>query len=163
VRDAVDRHLALLEALEQRRLRLRRGAVDLVADDDVGEDGTGLELETAALPVVDRDARDVARQPVASTALASARASWVLPTPGTSSIKRWPSASRTVSAVEMAPSLPSITVATASRMPLARCWTSASDIAGPEPVAWTAAGSTVGSLVVVIAASSSGGVGVRWC
>ena len=35
---AADRHLVLLHRLEQRRLRLRRRAVDLVGQDHVGED-----------------------------------------------------------------------------------------------------------------------------
>ena len=61
---AVDGDLALLHALEQRRLRLGRRAVDLVADDDVGEDAAGLELELAGLLVVDRHAGDVARHQV---------------------------------------------------------------------------------------------------
>jgi hypothetical protein len=64
VRDAVDGDLALLQALEQGRLRLRRRPVDLVADHDVREDGAGLELEPARGPVEDGHARDVARQQV---------------------------------------------------------------------------------------------------
>jgi hypothetical protein len=36
--DTADRDLILLHRLEQRRLRLRRRAVDLVREDDVGED-----------------------------------------------------------------------------------------------------------------------------
>src|SRR5205823_885298 len=38
--------LPLLHSFEKGRLRLRRGAVDLVGQDEVGEDGAGLELET---------------------------------------------------------------------------------------------------------------------
>ena len=52
---------------------------------------------------------------VPPVARASAFASIVLPTPGTSSISRWPPASMTASAALMASSLPSITVATAAR------------------------------------------------
>ena len=62
--DAVDRDLALFHALEQRRLCLRRGAVDLVADDDIREHGSLLELEAPLDLVVDRDARHVGGQKV---------------------------------------------------------------------------------------------------
>ena len=60
-RDAVDGDLALLHDLEQRGLRLRARPVDLVGEDDVGEDRAGVELERSGLLVVDRDAGDVAR------------------------------------------------------------------------------------------------------
>ena len=50
--------------LEQRSLRLGGRAVDLVADDHVGEDGAGTETELAARLVVDRHAGDVARKQV---------------------------------------------------------------------------------------------------
>jgi len=39
----------LFHAFEQRRLRLGRSAVDLVADNDAGEYRSGLELEFARL------------------------------------------------------------------------------------------------------------------
>jgi hypothetical protein len=45
VRDAVDRDLALLHAFQERRLGLRRGAVDLVDEEEVREDGPRPELE----------------------------------------------------------------------------------------------------------------------
>jgi hypothetical protein len=45
VADAVDRDLVLLHALEQRGLRLRRRAVDLVDEEEVREDRAGAELE----------------------------------------------------------------------------------------------------------------------
>ncbi len=61
---AVDRDLALLHGLQQRGLGLRRGAVDLVADHDLGEDRAGLELEVLALLVPDGHAGDVGRQQV---------------------------------------------------------------------------------------------------
>lgn len=63
-RDAVDRDAALLHDLEQRRLGLRARTVDLVREDDVGEDGPGVELEHALLLVVDADAGDVAGEEV---------------------------------------------------------------------------------------------------
>ena len=59
VRDAFDRHLPLLHRLEQRRLCLRRRAVDLVGEEQIGEDRARAELELALPLVEDRRARDV--------------------------------------------------------------------------------------------------------
>ena len=42
----LDRHLRLLHGLQQRRLRLGRGAVDLVGEQQVGEDGAGAGTRT---------------------------------------------------------------------------------------------------------------------
>ena len=56
---ALDRDLTLLHRLEQRRLRLRRGAVDLVGEEEVGEDRPVPELEVGVPLVPDRGARDV--------------------------------------------------------------------------------------------------------
>ena len=58
------RDLALAHRFQQRGLRARRGAVDLVGQQDVGEDGPGHELEAARLLVEDADAGDVAGQQV---------------------------------------------------------------------------------------------------
>ena len=55
--DAVDRHLLLGHRLEERRLRLRHRAVDLVDEEDVREDRPGPELEVAVALVEDREAR----------------------------------------------------------------------------------------------------------
>ena len=100
----VGRQRALLHDLEQRRLGLGRGAVDLVAEHDVGEHRAALELELAVSLVVDRDTPVTSegsrsgvnwmRCQVRSIEPASARASDVLPVPGTSSSSRCPSASR---------------------------------------------------------------------
>ena len=54
VRLALDRHLPLLHRLEQRRLRARRRAVDLVREQDVREDGAGEEHLLAHPDRVDR-------------------------------------------------------------------------------------------------------------
>ena len=59
MRVPVGRHLLLLHRLEERRLRLRRGAVDLVGEQQVGEHGARLEAEDGVALVVDRRARDV--------------------------------------------------------------------------------------------------------
>ena len=64
VRVLVDGHVALLHALEQARLRLRRGAVDLVDEHDVREHRPGPELEAVLALVVDVRADHVRRQQV---------------------------------------------------------------------------------------------------
>ena len=59
MRRVLDRHLPLRHRLEQRGLRLRRSAVDLVAEEQVREDRPRPELEVAGALVVDRRAGDV--------------------------------------------------------------------------------------------------------
>ena len=71
------------------------------------------------------------RRTVQSIERASALASMVLPTPGTSSISRWPSASSTVIAVRTTSGLPSITVFIAARIASATCSSDASCEAPP--------------------------------
>ena len=50
---AVNRDEALLHGLEQGRLRLRGGAVDLVGEEERGEDGAFDEVERAILQIKD--------------------------------------------------------------------------------------------------------------
>ena len=57
--------LALLHGFEQCALGLGRGAVDLVGQDQLGEDGTGMEVEAFRCAVVDRHPDDVCGQQVA--------------------------------------------------------------------------------------------------
>ena len=64
VRVRVDGDLPLLHRLEQRRLRLRRRAVDLVGEHDVGEHAARAELELVRRPVPDRHADDVGGEEV---------------------------------------------------------------------------------------------------
>jgi hypothetical protein len=64
IRLALDSDLPLLHRLEQRRLGLGRGAVDLVGQEQMGEDRSAPELEAALALIVDRAAGDVARQQV---------------------------------------------------------------------------------------------------
>ena len=114
--DAVDGHRGLLHHLEQRRLGLRRGPVDLVGQHDGGEDRARVELERAHRLVVDGHAGDVGRQQVGGEldprgaavrcVAASALASVVLPVPGTSSSSRCPSESRQISDSRIASGLP---------------------------------------------------------
>ena len=61
-----DGHPVLLHRLEQRRLRLRGGAVDLVGQDEVAEDRPLLEAEAALAALLDDDVRadDVGRHQV---------------------------------------------------------------------------------------------------
>ena len=73
VRHAVDCHLALLHALEERGLSLRR-AVDLVDQKDVREDRARPELELVRALVEDVDARDVRGQKVRGELQARKRA-----------------------------------------------------------------------------------------
>ena len=59
-----DRHLPLLHHLEQRRLHLRRRAVDLVGEQEVAEDRAELGLELRAVGPVDARADEVGRNEV---------------------------------------------------------------------------------------------------
>src|SRR2546429_8240748 len=59
--EPLDRHLRLGHRLEQRRLRLRHRAVDLIDEEDVREDRARPEVERAGEGVVDGKARDVGR------------------------------------------------------------------------------------------------------
>ncbi len=61
---ALDGDLVLLHRLEQRRLGLGRRPVDLVGEQQAGEDGTAAELELPALLVVDERAGQVGGQQV---------------------------------------------------------------------------------------------------
>src|SRR6478609_6606543 len=70
---------------------------------------TGLKTLTPVTSPGSRSGVNWMRRTVASTDAASARASMVLPTPGTSSMSRWPSASRQTSALRTASGFPSIT------------------------------------------------------
>ena len=107
-RDAVDRDLALLHALEQRRLRARRGAVELVGEHDVREHRARAGTRTRSLrwsntltPVTSLGSTSGVswtRANEQSSERASARASVVLPTPGTSSTSTCPSASSATTA-----------------------------------------------------------------
>ena len=64
VRDTVGRDLALFHHLEQRRLRLRAGSVDLVADQHVGEHRALTKRERRGALVEDHHPGDIARQQV---------------------------------------------------------------------------------------------------
>jgi hypothetical protein len=57
-------HLVLFHCFQQRALRLGRRAVDLVREHQLGEDRSGVKLESASLAVVDRYADDIGRQQV---------------------------------------------------------------------------------------------------
>src|SRR5438045_3606607 len=61
---AVDRHLAVAHRLQQGGLGARGGPVDLVGEDDVGEDRAGLEDEGAGPLVEDAGAQQVAGEQV---------------------------------------------------------------------------------------------------
>ncbi len=61
---AADGHVVLGHHLEQRRLHLGRGPVDLVGQHEVGEDRAELDVEALARRAVDARAGDVGRQQV---------------------------------------------------------------------------------------------------
>ena len=61
---AVDGHLAFVHRLKKRRLRLGRGAVDLVGQQDVGEDRALGQAELARLEIVEVHAQHVPRHQV---------------------------------------------------------------------------------------------------
>ena len=96
----LDADLLFAHRFEQRRLRARRGAVDLIGQHDVGEDRAGLEIElcwrccckieTPSTSPGRRSGVSWMRLNLQSMLLASALASTVLPTPGTSSISTCP-------------------------------------------------------------------------
>ena len=121
VRDAVHGDLMLGHRLEQRALRLRRRAVDLVGEQQLREQRAGMEAEPFAsrskmlTPMMSDGSRsdvNCTRWNSSPSVAASACASVVLPTPGRSSISRWPSASRQAKARRTSPRLPSTTVLT---------------------------------------------------
>ena len=124
VRRAVDGDAALLHRLEERRLRARRRAVDLVREDDVGEQRPRAELELPGLLVEDQRAGDVGGQKVGRaldprrthrpSAADTVRTSSVLATPGTSSRSTCPSASRATMSRRVWSALPTMTRPTCS-------------------------------------------------
>jgi len=59
IRRTVDRDLLLLHALEQCRLSFRRCPVDLIAENDVREDGARSEFELVGELIEDAHARHV--------------------------------------------------------------------------------------------------------
>jgi hypothetical protein len=73
-------------------------------------------METPVMSLGRRSGVNWTRRTEQSTDRASAFASMVLPTPGTSSMSRWPSASITVIASRTVSRLPSMTLSTARRI-----------------------------------------------
>ncbi len=59
VSHAFDRHLPFGHCLQQRRLRLGRRAIDLIGQDDVSEDWTGLPLEARLVLIVNGQADNI--------------------------------------------------------------------------------------------------------
>ena len=119
------RDLALLHRLQQRRLGLRRRAVDLVGEQDVREHRPAPELELAGLRVVDERAGHVARHEVRGELHAlgvqvaarwlSVRTSSVFATPGTPSSSTCPPASSAMIRPVTAPSWPTTALPTSVR------------------------------------------------
>ena len=61
---AIDAHLALAHRFQQRRLRARRGAVDFVGQQNVGEDGAFVEMKLLVALVEDGHAQNVRGQQI---------------------------------------------------------------------------------------------------
>ena len=66
VRVVVHGHLRFVHGFQQRRLRLRRRAIDFVRQDDVGENRSGLEIESLLDLIEDAGAHHVGGQQVRS-------------------------------------------------------------------------------------------------
>ena len=114
----VDGDLSLAHRFQQTTLCFRRGPVDFVGENDVRENRTRHEFKGLFLAVEHRDAHDVGwkkslvnwmRLNEQSSERARLWASVVLPTPGTSSIKRCPRARRHTTAISMTCGLPLMT------------------------------------------------------
>ncbi len=131
----LDGDLPLLHGLQQRGLRLGRGAVDLVGQQQAGEDRALAEAELGRVLVEDVGAGEVggsrsgvnwARVNSRPSACASERAASVLPSPGRSSSRTWPPARTPASTSVIWSRLPTRTVSTASRTwatrAVASCW-----------------------------------------
>ena len=66
IRVGVHRDLPFIHGFEQRRLCLRRGAIDFVRKQDVGEDGAAFEFEFLLDGRINRNAQHIGGQHVAS-------------------------------------------------------------------------------------------------
>jgi len=106
----LDRHLLLLHRFQQGRLRLGGGAVDLVAEDHVGEDRALPQHERVRSHVEDVRAGDVRRQEVGvnwirlklhPSVRENAFTSVVLATPGTPSTRHVTAPSSAVSSISV--------------------------------------------------------------
>ena len=142
---ALDRDLPLLHRLQQRGLRLRRRPVDLVGEQQVGEDRPGAEVELGGAGVEDQRAGDVAGhqvrgelQPLGlqrqrrATAPGPA-ASWRRP--GTPSSSTCPRQSSAITSPVTVASWPTTTLPTSarSRLSAARARSESADPA-PDPL-----------------------------
>src|SRR5579883_18877 len=61
---AVNRHLSLFHTFEERRLCLRSGSINLIGQDDLGDDRAGAILELLLTLIVDRNAGHIAWEEV---------------------------------------------------------------------------------------------------
>ena len=100
----VHRDLVFIHGFQQRALGLGRGAVDFIGQHDVGKDGSRDEIQSAGvdwlktlMPTTSEGSMsevNCKRWKVQLKERASEWARVVLPTPGTSSISKWPRANR---------------------------------------------------------------------
>ena len=63
-RFTVDGDLRFVHGFEKRGLRARRGAIDFVGEDDIGEDRAGTKFKIARLGIVDADTENIAGEQV---------------------------------------------------------------------------------------------------
>jgi hypothetical protein len=64
VSNGIDGDLPFGHGFEEGALGARSGAVDFIGEEDIGEDGSGMELEFAGFLVKDAEARDISREEV---------------------------------------------------------------------------------------------------
>ena len=127
--DAVHAHLALLHRLEECGLGPRRGPIELVGHEDVGEHRSGSKPgfvpsgPSTVAPTTSPGSRSAVhwrRWNWSPSAPARALARVVLPSPGWSSTRRWPPPARQATARRMVEGVVATTAATAS--PGQRTW-----------------------------------------
>ena len=157
---AFDGDLAFGHGLEECGLGLGGGAVDLVGEEEAGEDGAGAELEGAGGGVEHGGAGDVCGEQVGGAlqagevepeAVARERAARVLPRPGTSSNRTWPPARMVASAVWSASRMPTTAVPTS-----ARTWS-------PRAATWATGSALFGSGTVLLGGGRGCARTLLWC
>ena len=141
-----DRDAALLHRFEQGALDLGRGPVDLVGQQQVGEDRPLVDAEVVGPLVEDLRADDVGGEQVdgeLDAGESGGRSSWrgprpasVLASPGTPWSSRWPPVNRAIRSRSTTTSWPTTTVPTRSRT--VRMNSSVSAGIAPEPRSGTA-------------------------
>ena len=122
IRVAIDTDTSFAHCLEERALCFRGRAVDFIREHDIGEDRSAAKVKCPPGLIENRNSENIRREQIAGEldpaecAVKNRASEWarvVLPTPGTSSISRCPSASRQTSASLMASGSPRTTASIA--------------------------------------------------